>query len=199
MGSPLEGRIGEGKLGIGIAFRKKALQDAGGFNENLQVFEWLELSLRMKGVRGVKTPEMTVLHLEPESRFGLGGYLRRNIEYGFWYHSLYYLHPKKLSIFAFPVKLLFFIGMLAGAILFHSYFFVAALVGVYFFWMIAHYRLLEKDNVVKNVTRNFRRVHQKVIAFALAIFVLSAGELAGDVGKLLGVVRNPMKKGASHA
>jgi len=184
-------------LGIGIAFRKKALQEAGGFNNNLQVFEWLELSLRMKAIKGVKTPEMTVLHLEPESRFNLGGYLRRKAEYGFWYHSLYYLHPKKLSIFAFPVKLLFLLAMIGGAVLFHSYLFIVALLGVYLYWVIAHYQLLRKDNVVKYAMSNFTRAHEKFFAFVFSMFVLSAGEIAGDVGKLWGVLRSPVKKGVS--
>lgn len=186
-------------MGIGIAFRKKALQEAGGFNNDLQVFEWLELSLRMKGIKGVKTPEMTVLHLEPESRFSLGGYLRRKAEYGFWYHSLYYLHPKKLSIFAFPVKLLFLVAMVAGAVLFHNYLFLVALLGVYLYWVVAHYHLTRKDNVVTFAMSNFARTHEKVLAFVLAMFALSAGEIAGDVGKLWGVMKSPVKKGASTA
>jgi len=197
VGSAPKGCLGEGKLGIGIAFRKKALQAAGGFNDDLQVFEWLELSLRSKGIKGVKTPEMTVLHLEPESRFNFGGYIRRKVEYGFWYHYLYYLHPKQLSVFAFPVKLLFLAAMISGAILFHSYLFVVALLGVYLYWMVAHYHLLEKDNVVKYAMSNFTRAQEKFLAFILAMLVLSAGEIAGDVGKLWGVVRSPLRKGAS--
>jgi hypothetical protein len=186
-------------LGIGIAFRKKALQEVGGFNNDLQVFEWLELSLRSNGFKGVKTPEMTVLHLEPENRFNLGGYLRRKIEYGFWYHSLYYLHPKKLSVFAFPVKLLFLVGMITGAILFHSYLFLVALSGVYLYWIFTHYQLLRKNNVVKYAMSNFARAHEKFVALVLAMFVLSAGEIAGDVGKLWGMARSPVKKSASSA
>jgi hypothetical protein len=199
MGSPLQGRHGPRKLGIGIAFRKKVLQDVGGFKDEIQVFEYLELYQRLKGIKGIKTSEMTVLHLEPENRFELGGYLRRRVEYGSWYNYLFRLYPRKLSIFAFPVKLFFLSAMLAGAAVSHSYLPILALLCVYLFWLVDHFQLLHRDNVVKYAMSNFARAHQKLFAFAAAIFVINAGEIAGEVGKLWGMLRSPIRKGTpSH-
>jgi hypothetical protein len=183
---------GERELGIGIAFRKKALESVGGFNDDLQVFEYLDLSLRFKG-KGIKTPEMTVLHLEPDSRFTLGGYLRRKGEYGFWHHSLFYLYPRRLSIFAFPAKLFFLAAMVSAALLLHSYLPLVALLAVYVCWTISHYRMLKKGNIVSYTLSNFNRSYVKLCALAIAIFVLSSGELAGDIGKLWGMVRSPTR------
>jgi len=82
---------------------------------------------------------------------------------------------------------------------FHSYFFLVALSGVYLYWTFTHYHLLRKNNVVKYAMSNFPRAHEKFVALVLAMFVLSAGEIAGDVGKLWGMARSPVKKSASTA
>jgi hypothetical protein len=193
MGCALPWSFGERELGIGIAFRKKALESVGGFNDDLQVFEYLDLSLRLKGIKEIKTPEMTVLHLEPASRFTLGGYLRRKVEYGFWHHSLFYLYPKRLSIYAFPAKLFFLASMASAALLIRSYVPLGALLAVYVCWTITHYQLLKKGNIVSYTLSNFNRSYVKLFALAIAIFVLSSGELAGDIGKLWGMVRSPTR------
>jgi hypothetical protein len=181
-------------LGIGIAFRKSILKAAGGFNEQLQVFEWLELSLRLGGYTSVKIPELTVLHLEPKSRFTLTGFLRRRIEYGFWYHSLYYLNPKRLSFYAFPVKLTIFLALLVAAVIFRSYVFLFGIAFIYLIWTIVHYRLLKPDNVAAYAASNFDSSYEKGYAFMVAILVLTLGELAGDIGKLWGMLRSPTRQ-----
>lgn len=190
-------------MGIGIAFRKSILRAAGGFNEKLQVFEWLEMSLRI-GRAGhfttVKIPELTVLHLEPPNRFTLGGFLRRRVEYGFWYHSLYYLHPKRLSFYAFPVKLTLLLAVLAMEVVIRNPVFLLAGAILYLAWTVRHYHLLEGDNVAAFAASNFSRLHEKVYAYFTAVAVLSLGELAGEVGKLWSVFKSPTKeKGGAYA
>jgi hypothetical protein len=182
-------------LGIGVAFRKRALQSVGGFNPGLQVFEYLDLSLRSGGFKWVKTSEMTVLHLEPESRFTLTGYLKRKMEYGFWYHSLFYLYPKRLTIFAFPVKLAFLIAMAACSLIFFSYIPLLALLGVYVLWMGVHFRAFSKAGMVAYAASRFDGDTRRSLALVASVVVLTLGELAGDMGKLWGVLRSPRLKG----
>jgi hypothetical protein len=182
-------------LGIGIAFRKRALQSIGGFNPGLQVFEYLDLSLRSAGLKGVKTPDMTVLHLEPERRFTLGGYLRRKVEYGFWYHSLFYLHPKRLTVFAFPIKLGFLIAMAGCSFIFLSYIPLLALLGAYVFWMGYHFRVFSRTGMVAYAASLFDGNARRSLALVAAVVVLTLGELAGDLGKLWGVLKGPRLKG----
>jgi hypothetical protein len=194
VGGTHKARPGEEELGIGIAFRKKALESTGGFNPQLQVFEYLELGLRSKGFKGIKTQEFTVLHLEPEERFSLTGFLKRRVEYGFWYNSLYYLHPSRLSIYAFPVKLLGFVILLSLSLLTWSFWPLLLLVTVWFAWMIVHFQLLHPENPVAFAAGKFRPSYKWASAYILAVSILSLGELAGDIGKLQGMFGSPTKK-----
>ena len=181
-------------MGIGTAFRKDVLKSAGGFNPDLQVFEYLELGLRAKGFKAVKTPELTVLHLEPESRFSFSGFLRRRAEYGFWYHSLYYLHPKKLSFYAFPIKLLGLAAFAIATLVFRDAFFLIPLVLIYIAWLVVHYQLLRKDNPVKYAASKFEHRRTKVLVYFLSVAILTLGEIAGDLGKVRGIVGSPTRK-----
>jgi hypothetical protein len=183
-------------LGIGIAFRKKSLQEVGGFNPDLQVFEYLELGLRTEGRRSkeVKTPELTVLHLEPESRFTLLGYLSRRREYGFWYHALFYLYPSRLSIYAFPVKLFLLLAMLSLAAVFQDSLFLFVLLAIYVVWMVLHFRLLNGENIVSFAISNYKHWYKKALVFVLALVILSLGEIAADLGKLQGMINSPTRK-----
>lgn len=180
-------------MGIGIAFRKKALQSAGGFNDKLQVFEYLELSLRSK-FNSVKTPELTVLHLEPEQRFSLIGFLRRRMEYGFWYGSLYCLYPKKLTFYAFPVKLVGLVVILGSAFVLSSPLVLLSLPIIYVAWLAVHYQLLSKDNPVKYAASKFPKRYAGVFAYLLSLGILTLGELAGDFGKLHGITSSPIRE-----
>jgi hypothetical protein len=58
--------------------------------------------------------------------------------------------------------------------------------------------LTERDNAVNYAMSNFTPAHEKLLAFVVAIFVLSLGEIAGDLGKLWGMLRSPARKSSSH-
>ena len=193
MGSPLERSTEKGKLGIGIAFRKEALKAAGGFNQDLQVFEYLDLEFRTNGFKGVKNPGLTVLHLEPEKRFSLSGYLRRKAEYGFWVHSLYYLYPSRVSIVAFPLKLALLIGLLSIAAVFRSYWPIVALIVIYAVWISVRYKLFDSDNQIRFAASNFSHWYTKLSVYLVAISIIGLGDLASDIGKLHGLVSSPTR------
>jgi len=178
-----------------IAFRKRDIELAGGFNEKLQSEEYTELSLRLKGST-IKTPELTVLHLEPEDRFTLKGHLLRRFDAGYWYQALHYLYPKRAG-YALPFKLLFALGIIALALVFHGYFVLAVLVLAYLIWVLWRHQLLRKGNIVEFTVGNFVHPYEKGLALIVSFLVLAMGELAGEAGKLWGVLRSPTRAGRS--
>ena len=165
----------------------------GGFNQSLQVFEYTELSLRLRGFKGLQGPELTVLHLESDSRFTLRGYLQRRFQSGFWYHVLFYFYPRIVSVYGFPLKLFFMIGMSVSIVFFGSYLLLLVLIISYLLWTIRHNRLLRKTNAVSFTISNFPHIRTKFYVLALALLVLAAGELATEAGKLWCLLRSPTR------
>ena len=178
---------------MAIAFKKAALASAGGFNEHLEIYEFTELSIRFKGHKYVKTPDLTFLHLEPKDRFTLRGFLRRRMQWGFWHHVLFYLYPRRLSVFAFPVKILLLAAAAIFSLLLQSYIPMALAVSAYLIWMPFHMRLWNKENPTAFAVSRFSSVHEKLAAFVIAYCVSVLADLASEIGKIWAIARSPIR------
>jgi len=95
-------------------YRRSAVQSVGNFDNNLRWLEFPDMDWKLKktGYKIIVDERCFVFHLKSPQRFTLKHLIRKRIQYGYWYHMLFYTHPNKVNLGGWPIKLVFLILVL---------------------------------------------------------------------------------------
>lgn len=122
----------------------------------------------------------------------LRGYAARRFEYGFWYHVLYDLYPKKVTFYGFSVKLFFFHALAGAAVIIHPLLFFFPV--LFLAWFMLRNHVFRGPNAVAFCLSKFSSPGGKILALLVAIVAFGVGELSAESGKLWALFKSPVHR-----
>ena len=167
------------------AFRTVAVRRVGGFDDQMQVKEDTDLIWRLQqhGYLSIRRKDGEVSQIKGRKTFTIAAHLERSFAWGYWYHMLYSVHPRKVGIGGWPVKLL------AGVVLiiFSSFSTVAYLALVPLITSTVLLRFIRVRTRVKLCLLSTEGLSNKILAFSLSIILIFLEALSFDLGKVLAI------------
>ena len=166
------------------------MTEIGGHSDDLQIKEDEELSWRLTkaGYRLVRIDEGSfAIHLESPDRFTLGGVLKRAFSYAYWYHMLFYKHPCKVGLAAWPIKMLVFsVIVLISVILIDASFML--ILTLFLTPLMFLFRFYKKRESVRFTFGKFESRVEKMKVFLIILLVESLIMVVSDVGRIYGML-----------
>jgi hypothetical protein len=165
-------------------YRRKEALEVGGFDVGLQAHEDTDFHMRLSQKGKVVGPrDFYLLHLETNDRFSFRGFVHRNFAFGYWYHMLYYRHPKQVGMRAWPIPLLVLVaGFVAAAVI------GSLLAAGAFVLIIIFLQALLSRRYYSAVPLFFHGAIRRLGAVLVTTFYLVVDVVASDAGKTVAFI-----------
>lgn len=169
-------------------YRKSAVLEVGGFNEEMHVMENLDIQWKIEnaGYKVVFPEGVTFFHHRPVNRFTLGYVLNNAFTYSYYWNKLRHLHPDKVGISAFPIKLVAFVISASILVFYPSILWL--LFAALLFWF--SFRFYRDKARVNNCINHMKGKLEKIGVLIYSFFVHILFEMVQELGKLSGSLSN---------
>jgi hypothetical protein len=166
-------------------YRKDAVLNVGGFNDNLHVMENLDIlwKLEKAGYKQGSGKGIVFFHHRPADRFKTRFILENAFTYGYHWHKLRHLHPDKVGLSAMPLKIAAF-AILALISFFYPPTLWILIASMLFWFAFRFYR----DGRVKNCIIHMESKVEKIGAIIFGFFLHVLFEIAEELGKLYSMI-----------
>ena len=166
-------------------YRKSAVLEVGGFNEEMHVMEDRDILWRLeKAGYKVAYKDIAFRHHRSVDRFTLRFILGNAFTYGYYWHKLSRLHPDRIGLSAMPVKIAAF-----AVLALISYFYPPTLwilFALMTFWFA--FRFYRDRTRVKNCIMHMQGKIEKIGALVFSFLVHILFEIVEELGKLYSMI-----------
>jgi cellulose synthase/poly-beta-1,6-N-acetylglucosamine synthase-like glycosyltransferase len=166
-------------------YRKSAVLEVGGFDEEMHVMEDRDILWRIeKAGYKILLREIAFLHHRSVDRFTLRFILGNAFTYGYYWHKLSHMHSDRIGFSAIPIKIVAFAVLGLG-----SYFYLPILwilLASMTFWFF--FRFYRDRTRVNNCIAHMKGKIEKIGALIYSFLVHILFEISEELGKLYGMI-----------